>query len=43
MVKAVAVGGIGCGLGRDEVDVMGLLRGRPRKDSARACWNSVSF
>ena len=42
MVKAVAVGGISCGLGRDEVVAMGLLGGRPRKDLAMAFWNSAS-
>jgi len=42
MVKAVAVGGVGRGLGRDEVDVMGLLEGGLCKDSAMAFWNSAS-
>ena len=42
MVRAVAVGDIGCKLGRDKVVAMGLLGGRPRNDSAMAFWNSAS-
>ena len=42
MVRAVAVGGVGCKLGKDEVVAMGLLGGTSRNDSAMAFWNSAS-
>lgn len=35
MVRAVAVGGISCKLGRDEVVAMGLLGGRSRNETLR--------